>query len=63
MIYGAQSLAGKILMSKNLQARTLTMKTQNGTMWIHPGVTASPMIAQIYRRHKVRCHTGVVEKL
>src|ERR1017187_440605 len=30
-------------------------------MWVDPTVTASTMITQIQSRHKVRCHTGVVE--
>jgi hypothetical protein len=30
-------------------------------MRVHPTVTASTMIAQFARRHKVRCHMGVVE--
>jgi len=32
LIYGAQSLTGKILMSKNLQAKILLAEAQNGTM-------------------------------
>ena len=30
-------------------------------MRAHPTVTASTMITEIQGRHKVRCHTGVVE--
>src|SRR6266853_2077861 len=32
LIYGARSLTGKILMSKNLQAKILLAEAQNGTM-------------------------------
>jgi hypothetical protein len=30
-------------------------------MWDHPTVTASTMITQTQSRHKVRCHTVLVE--
>jgi len=30
-------------------------------MWDHPTVTASTMITEIQGRHKVRCHTVLVE--
>ena len=53
LIYGAQSLAGKILMSKNLQAGILKMKAQNGTVHFLPTVTASTMIA-----HGMGCAQG-----
>ena len=47
MIYGAQSLGAKILMSKNLQLEILMTKTQNGTMWSLLTVTASVIIERL----------------
>jgi hypothetical protein len=44
VIYGAQSLAGKIFMSKNLQAEILRTKAQSGTIRFLWTVTASTMI-------------------
>ncbi|MGA8526322.1 MAG: hypothetical protein WB629_09590, partial [Candidatus Sulfotelmatobacter sp.] len=47
LIYGAQSLAGKILMSKNLQVEILVAQAPNGTMRSLRTVTASIMIARL----------------
>ena len=55
-IYGAQSLAGKILISKNLEAELAGTQSQNGTTRGLRTVTASTMIADWSLRGKVRCH-------
>jgi|SRR5258708_24803673 len=62
LIYGAQSLTGKILMSKNLQAKILRAEDQNGTCEYLRTVAASTMITQFIFGRKVRCHKGAVEE-
>ncbi len=47
LIYGAQSLAGKILMSKNLQGEFPMREAQDGTIRSRRTVTASIMIARL----------------
>jgi hypothetical protein len=58
IIYGAQSLAGKILMSKNLRAGILMTANQNGTIQPLWTVTASTMITRFRLWRKVGCHSG-----
>ena len=50
MIYETQSLAGKILMSKNLQKEILWTEAQNGKIRFLHTVTASMMIARLTQR-------------
>jgi len=63
-IYGAQSLAGKILISKSLSAENPGRSSQNGTIRFLRAVIASTMIADLeFQRQGWMSHLALVEKI